>query len=180
MIIVTLDISTKYVAYALWIDDELAKYGKLHVMGKGDEAIGSMSTLVTTEFDGIGVDRVVYESAFLGSNVNVVKQLSKSIGSVVGAFYTLGVREYIAVPPITWQTGIGVGKTSYKDKERLRSRYPDKGMSWLRSKDRENRKQKIIDYVNGRFDKRFTMEDNDVADAIGIGCYIQLVRDNEV
>lgn len=171
MIFVALDISTKFVAYSMWNGKELVQYGKIYVSGTGDEGIGSLASAVMREFDGAGVDVVIYESAFLGNNVNVVKQLSKTTGSIIGAFSLIGVSQFLSVPPITWQTGIGVGKTSVKEKEALAKRFPGKSTSWLKNKDRENRKQKVIDFVNREYDKNFVMSDNDVADSIGIGHY---------
>lgn len=171
MTTISLDISTKFIAYALWNDNQLIEYGKLYSDGIGDIAIGSMATRVIQKFYNTTIDTVVYESAFLGTNVNVVKQLSKTIGSIIGAFYELGVRRFIAIPPITWQTGIGVGKSTQKDKDYLKKKYPNKSISWLKNKDRENRKQKVIDFVNGMYNKTFVLADNDIADAIGIGHY---------
>lgn len=169
---VSFDLSTKFAAYALWEDTDLLEYSKIYTRGTGDEAIGSFTESVVETFTGVDLDRVVYESSFLGNNVNVVKQLSKTTGAVIGGTYLLGVREYVAVPPITWQTGIGVGKTSTVAKTALKKQFPEKSATWLKNRDRENRKQLVIDYVNAKYKTGFYMNDNDLADAVAIGSYM--------
>jgi Holliday junction resolvasome RuvABC endonuclease subunit len=114
---------------------------------------------------------MVYESAFFATNADVLKELSKVTGAVLGALYHLGAKEFRSVPPITWQTFIGVGKTSVPQQLELRNKYPNKSTSWLKNKDRQNRKGLIIDYVNSRFGTNHDMSTNDEADAIGVGCY---------
>jgi Holliday junction resolvasome RuvABC endonuclease subunit len=169
---VTVDMSSKFLAYALWDDDSLVGFGKVFPSGSSDVAIGSVTGAVISEFKELGIQRVVYEGAFLGANVNVVKILSRTTGAMIGGFYQVGVREFGSIPPITWQTGIGVGKSPRVEVERLRKQYPDKSASWLKNKDRNNRKQLIVDYVNEKHGLQLSIDDNDVADAIGIGDYI--------
>jgi hypothetical protein len=168
---ISFDMSTKFLAYALWDDGELVEYGKVLPEGVEDNSIGSFSSILAHEFSGLGIDTVVYEAAFMATNVMVVKQLSKVTGSMIGSFHTMGCRKFIAVPPITWQTGIGVPRTTPAKMLELRNTHSDKTNSWIKNKDRDNRKQKIVDYVNTRFNKEFTLKDNDITDAIALGCY---------
>jgi hypothetical protein len=169
---VSIDVSTKFLAYTLWQDGKILKTGKIFPSTAGDEGVGSLGHAVAKEFSRHkDIDAVVYEAAFMGNNVMVVKGLSKTTGAFITGFYSIGVRNFKAVPPITWQTHIGTGRTSPADLAALRNTYKGKSASWIKSKDRENRKQKIIDYVNKRFNKRLKMEDNDIADSIGLGCY---------
>lgn len=171
MRMVTLDISSKFLAYAVWEGRNLQRWGKIYPHGTGDNAIGSYSRVILATFDP-PVDIVVYESSFMGNNANVLKVLSKVVGSVISGFYLLGTRNFVGVPPITWQTGIKVPKTSRDEFQRMQKRYPSKTTSWLKNKDRANRKQAVIDIVNKRFNLSLQMDDNDIADAIGIGCHI--------
>lgn len=166
---VSVDVSTKFLAYALWENGKLIEHGKIFPKGTHDSAVGSFAAAVESEFQGRKIDRVVYESAFLGKNVNVVKGLSKTTGAMIGGFYLTGVVEFIAVPPITWQTGIGVGRTKPDAMARLKKKYSGKSVSWVKNQDRANRKQLVIDFVNKQYKLKLKMEDNDVADAIGIG-----------
>jgi hypothetical protein len=171
MMFISLDMSTKFIAYALWDDGELVEWGKVLPEGKDDNSVGSFSSILTEAFSGIKIDTVVYEAAFLGNNVMTVKQLSKVTGSMIGAFHTMGTRRFIAVPPITWQTGINVGRTPPAKMLELRNAHPDKTNSWLKNKDRENRKQLIVDYVNEKYKQDFSLKDNDITDAIALGDY---------
>lgn len=168
---VTVDMSTKFLAYAMWDDGKLIRYGKVFPIGKDDNAIASFATETAKTFENDGVEFVVYEAAFLGKNVNVIKGLSKATGAMLGGFYSVGVHSFKAVPPITWQTGIGVGRTSKPNIEALRKKYPSRSLTWIKTKDRENRKQLIIDLVNKEYGLNLKMDDNDIADAIGIGLY---------
>ena len=177
---VTVDMSTKFLAFAVWEDDRLLEYGKIFPRGSGDLAAASFTDAVIKRFRGEGIDRVIYESAFLGVNVNVVKMLSKTTGAMLGGFYHLGVNEFAGVPPITWQTGIGVGKTSKSDMEKLRAKYPSRSSSWVKNKDRENRKQMIVDYVNKKHGLDLELADNDIADAVAIGDYMWMRWNNGV
>lgn len=169
MIFISFDMSTKFLAYALWDSGELVEWGKVIPEGTEDNGIGSFSSILIDAFDSIEIEAVVYEAAFLGTNVMTVKQLSKVTGSMIGAFHSMGARKFFAIPPITWQTGINVGRTPPAKMLELRNQFPDKTNSWLKNKDRENRKQLIIDHVNERFKTEFTMKDNDIADAIALG-----------
>lgn len=169
---ISLDVSTKFLAYALWKDGALEGYGHVYPSGSGDEGAGSISIEIQRLFKKAKIDIVVYESAFLGKNVEVVKSLSKFTGSMIGGFYMCGVREFCSVPPITWQNGIGVGRTPRAEMDILRKKHPNRSASWIKNVDRENRKQLVINYVNEKYNVRFSMQDNDLADAIAIGNYM--------
>lgn len=166
---VTIDMSTKFLAYAVWSGTKLVRYGKVFPEGVGDLAAGSITQAVVTAFKKDKIERVVYESAFLGKNVNVVKGLSKTSGAMLGGFYILGVRDFISVPPIVWQNGIGVGRTTKANLDKLRAKNPGRSTTWIKTRDRENRKQLIIDFVNKNYKLTLKYEDNDLADAIAIG-----------
>lgn len=169
---VSIDVSTKFLAYTLWEDGKILKTGKVFPSTTGDEGVGSLGAAVMKEFSRHkNIDALVYEAAFMGNNVMVVKGLSKTTGAFITGFYAIGVRRFHAVPPITWQTHIGVGRTSPANLTILRNANKGKSASWIKNKDRENRKQLIIDFVNKRFRKRLTMDDNDIADSIGLGCF---------
>lgn len=169
MKIVSIDLSTKFIAFALWDNGELVETGKIYPRGTLDEGIGSFAELIEAKFFDQEVDRVVYEAAFLGRNVNVIKALSKATGAMIGGFYLSGVNEFVAIPPITWQTGIGVGRTTPEEMKKLKRKYAPKSATWIKNRDRENRKQLIIDFVNNEYALSLSMDDNDIADAIGVG-----------
>ena len=51
----------------------------------------------------------------------------------------------------------------------MRKLNPNKSESWYKQNEREVRKQKTINFVNINYD--LEINDNDIADAIGIGHY---------
>lgn len=170
MRMVTLDPSSKGIAFAVWNDNKLETYGMIYPNGSGDSGIGSFTHQILGTFD--KVDVLVYEAAYMGNNVNVLKVLSKIDGAIIAGFYLLGTKHFKSVPPITWQTGIGVPKTSKTDLQKLADQNRTRSASWVKSHDRINRKLKVIDLVNKRFGLKLTIDENDIADAIGIGCYM--------
>lgn len=171
MNVITLDMNTKYIAYALFVNGDYKEGGRVVFSGEGDNRIGAACDQIINYFAHTTVDVVVYESAFLGKNVVTLKELSKVTGAVIAGFYQLGARHFYSVAPITWQLSIGVGKTSTPAQLALRDQYPNKSITWLKNKDRENRKLLIIEYVNNRFGTNHNMATNDEADAMGVGCY---------
>jgi Holliday junction resolvasome RuvABC endonuclease subunit len=169
MRLVTLDINSKFLAYALWEDQELVRRGKIYL--KGDN-FGYFAVAILEYFANDDLDAFVYEAPFFGTNVKTTMMLSQIIGSVISGFYMLGVDSYRSVPPITWQTGIGVGKTPTSEMVKLKSKHPKKSSSYIKNLDRMNRKQRVIDKVNSRFDLQLSIEEHDIADAIAIGMYV--------
>jgi hypothetical protein len=80
-----------------------------------------------------------------------------------------GVKTIKSINPIAWQTFIGNGRLTNEEKSVLRVSSPGKSDSWYKTKERELRKEKTIKFVNTYYDKK--TDDNDIADAVGIGHY---------
>ena len=55
-------------------------------------------------------------------------------------------------------------------KSAIKKKNPGKSNSWYKSQEREKRKNKTIFTVNNEFD--INIDDNDIADACGIGIYV--------
>jgi hypothetical protein len=90
-------------------------------------------------------------------------------GALLGAAGMTGVSQIKAVAPITWQNFISNKKLTKEEKFLIKKQYPDKSDSWLKTYERNIRKEKTINYINIQYDR--LVSDNDVADAIGIGHY---------
>jgi Holliday junction resolvasome RuvABC endonuclease subunit len=172
MSIVSFDISTKHLAYAVFTNGELKEYGKLDLMNNADDRIGSVAEVVYNKFKSYDIPVVIYENGYLANSPKTLMELSKISGSLIGGMRLAGVAKFIAIPPITWQVGIGVGPTSPLEMDKLNKKYPGRKISWIKSKNRENRKQLIIDFVNKEFGLELTMKENDQADAIALGYYV--------
>jgi hypothetical protein len=80
-----------------------------------------------------------------------------------------GVKKIKSINPISWQTFIGNGRLTAAEKQVIRSDNPGKSDSWYKAQEREFRKQRTIKFANTYYDRK--IEDNDVADAVGIGHY---------
>jgi hypothetical protein len=164
------DMGIKHIAFAVF-DETLIDYGRITISGRADTIIGSTTIQVFERFDGVGIDTVVYENGYLANSPKILMDLSKITGAVLGGMWMVNANRSIPVPPITWQTGIGVGRTSEENYNILRTKYSDKSIPWIKKRDRENRKQLIIDFVNKTYDLELKMDKNDEADAIALGHY---------
>ena len=170
--LVSFDINTKYVAFALFDDDNsLKEYGRILSNQTLDARIGSVAEVVFDKFEGYHISEMVYENGYLANSPKILIELSKVTGSLIGGMWLAGVHKASAIPPITWQVGIGVGATSPTEMDKLFKKYPGRSAGWVKSKNRENRKQLIIDFVNKQYDLELTMKQNDEADAIALGHY---------
>ncbi len=88
---------------------------------------------------------------------------------MLGAMSMSGVKIIKSINPIAWQTFIGNGRLTNPEKANLRVGSPERSESWYKTREREFRKQRTIRFVNTIYDRK--IEDNDVADAVGIGHY---------
>jgi hypothetical protein len=88
-------------------------------------------------------------------------------GALLGAAGQSGIRTIGKVSPITWQNFIGNKKISKEEKAMIAARNPGKSESWYKTYERNLRKQRTIDFIEFTYNRK--VEDNDVADACGIG-----------
>ena len=88
-------------------------------------------------------------------------------GALLGSAAISGIRTFGKVSPITWQNYIGNKKISKDERLFIRSQNPGKSESWYKAYERMLRKERTIKFINTIYDR--TIEDNDVADACGIG-----------
>jgi hypothetical protein len=88
-------------------------------------------------------------------------------GAILGAAGQSGTKVIGKVSPITWQNYIGNKKISKEEQLVIRAQNPGKSVSWYKAYERMLRKERTIKFINTIYDR--TIEDNDVADACGIG-----------
>jgi hypothetical protein len=165
------DMGIKHLAFAVYDNDVLFDFGRITASNNPDSVVGFTTVQVFERFDGVGIDTVVYENGYLANSPKILMDLSKITGAMLGGMWMVNATHSIAVPPITWQTGIGIGRTSDKNYEILKRKHEGKSVSWIKQRDRENRKQLIIDFVNKTYDLELQMDKNDEADAIALGHY---------
>jgi len=167
---ISIDANSTSIAFAIWENDNLIKYGKLFWGGKTTyEKLLEASAIVTAYFSYYPVDTVVIEHAVFMNSPKTVADLSLIQGAVLGAMSLVGVKEIKSINPIAWQTFIKNGRLTTPEKQVIRNENPGKSDAWYKNREREFRKQRTIDFVDKKYEKDII--DNDVADAIGIGHY---------
>lgn len=166
-----LDCATTNSGFALFDNGNLIKYGKLFFAGdtEHEKALnaGKIIHLFLKEYP---VPLLIMESSFFGINPKIATNLAMSHGAVIGAAGLVGVEQVASVVPIQWQSGIGNPKLTPDDKRVILEEYPNKSPSWYKKTGNLVRKERTIKIVNNRFNIK--VDDNDVADAIGIGMFV--------
>lgn len=165
-----IDASTNSLAFAMFSQGHLVSYGKINFSGRNVyQKLGDASRKTKAFFNKLPTDNIVIEHTVFMNSPKTVSDLALVQGALLGAASQAGVRIAGSINPIAWQTYIGNGKLSPAEKLKLRNDNPGKSASWYKTQEREIRKQKTIRFVSVQYD--VDIDDNDVADAIGIGHY---------
>ena len=164
-----IDASTNSLAYALFIDKELNQFGKINFEGNNIyEKVGDAARKTLAYFDAvIETDAIVIEHTVFMNSPKTAADLALVQGALLGSAAISGIRTFGKVSPITWQNYIGNKKISKDEQLFIRSQNPGKSESWYKSYERMLRKERTIKFINTTYDK--AIDDNDVADACGIG-----------
>lgn len=169
--ICAIDASTNSLAFAIFDTQEkkLGVVGKINFKGKDTyEKVMDAGQKVKAFLDFYGgFDAIVIEHTVFMNSPKTAADLALVQGAILGAAGQTGTKVIGKVAPITWQNFIGNKKISKDEKLYIKSQNPDKSDSWLKSYERELRKQRTINFINLQYDR--TISDNDVADACGIG-----------
>lgn len=166
--ICAIDASTNSIAFAIFKNSQLQASGKLNFAGSNIYEKVKDAALKTKNFFNLyKIDAVVIEHTVFINSPKTAADLALVQGAILGALWNCGVSDVGSVSPITWQSYIGNKKMTKEEKLLLKSQNPGKSDSWLKSYERNLRKQKTINFVNINYDKQ--LEDNDVADAVAIG-----------
>jgi hypothetical protein len=164
------DASTNSLAFAYFIDGKLLKYGKIRFFGStiydklGDTVHKTMSL-----FNSLPSENMIIEKTIFANSPQVAANLALSQGALIGGASMGGVRNVYGVAPMSWQSYVGTRLLTTDEKQKIRQKNPGRSNSWYKSQEREQRKLKTIDTVNKRFSIK--LDDNDIADACGIGIF---------
>lgn len=167
--ICAIDASTNSLAYATFHGGYLKEVGKINFEGKdiykkvidaGRKSKGLFEYIVN-------VDAIVIEHTVFMNSPKTAADLALVQGALLGAAGQSGISTIGKVSPITWQNFIGNKKISKEEKAIIIARNPGKSESWYKTYERNLRKQRTIDFIEFEYNKK--IEDNDVADACGIG-----------
>jgi Holliday junction resolvasome RuvABC endonuclease subunit len=170
-IICSIDASTNNLAFAIFNTNKktLESVGKINFEGSNTyEKVMDAGQKVKAFLDIYGgFEAIVIEHTVFMNSPKTAADLALVQGAILGAAGQSGTKLIGRVAPITWQNFIGNKKISKDEKLYIRSQNPNKSDSWLKAYERELRKQRTINFINIQYDR--TINDNDVADACGIG-----------
>ena len=169
--ICAIDASTNSLAFAIFDTQEktLKSVGKINFKGKDTyEKVMDAGQKVKAFLDIYeGFEAIVIEHTVFMNSPKTAADLALVQGAILGAAGQSGTKVVGKVAPITWQNFIGNKKISKDEKLFIKAQNPGKSDSWLKTHERELRKQRTINFINIQYDR--TITDSDVADACGIG-----------
>lgn len=168
--IVSIDASTNNIAYAIFEGDNLVRSGKAQFVGTDVfKKISSAVQIVHEVVREMNVDALVIERAVFINSPKTMSELSMVQGAIIAGASLAGVKVFKGTNPVAWQSFIGNKVLTKVEKLDIVSRYPGKSKSYYKAMERDIRKQRTINFVNINYD--LSIDDNDIADAIGIGHY---------
>jgi Holliday junction resolvasome RuvABC endonuclease subunit len=169
--ICAIDASTNSLAFAIFDTQQktLESVGKITFKGKDTyEKVMDAGQKVKLFLDMYGgFEAIVIEHTVFMNSPKTAADLALVQGAILGSAGQSGTKVIGKVAPITWQNFIGNKKISNDEKLFIKAQNPGKSESWLKTHERELRKQRTINFININYDR--TITDNDVADACGIG-----------
>jgi Holliday junction resolvasome RuvABC endonuclease subunit len=169
--ICAIDASTTSFAFALFDTKQgnLGVVGKIYFDGKNIyEKVMDAGQKVKAFIDYYGgFESIVIEHTVFMNSPKTAADLALVQGAILGAAGQSGTKVIGKVSPITWQNYIGNKKISKEEQLVIRAQNPGKSISWYKAYERMLRKERTIKFINTIYDR--TIEDNDVADACGIG-----------
>jgi Holliday junction resolvasome RuvABC endonuclease subunit len=169
--ICAIDASTNSLAFALFDTQQktLGVVGKINFKGNDTyEKVMDAGQKVKAFFEHYGgFEAIVIEHTVFMNSPKTAADLALVQGAILGSAGQTGTKVIGKVSPITWQNFIGNKKISKDEKFYIKAQNPDKSDSWLKTYERNLRKERTIKFINVQYDR--TITDNDVADACGIG-----------
>jgi hypothetical protein len=167
--ICAIDASTTSLAFALFNNKKLTTVGKIKFEGNTNYQKvmdACAKTKAFFEYSG-GFEAIVIEHTVFMNSPKTAADLALVQGALLGAAAMYGIKTIGKVSPITWQNYLGNKKMSKEDQALIRSAHPGKSVSWYKTYERNLRKERTIKIINTIYDR--SINDNDVADACGIG-----------
>jgi len=169
--ILAIDASTNSMAFSIFHEGELHKFGKINFTGRHVyERAGDACKKLVQFLQNFDIDAVVIESAIYTNSQKTAINLAIVQGVIIGTVQMFGNRAVVSCSPVSWQNWIGNGKLKKEEKQAIKDLHGhDKSYSFYKAKEREMRKARTINKVNIEFN--LNVSDDDVADSIAIGWY---------
>lgn len=169
--ICSIDASTNSLAFAIFDNGNLIKYGKINFKGIDTYHKVRDSVRKTRAFfaELETIDAIVIEHTIYMNSAKTAADLALVQGAMLAGISLNNVKIIKSINPIAWQTFVGNPRLTTEEKKKIRSANPGKSDSWYKNREREFRKQRTIMFANTYYDK--SIDDNDIADAVGVGHY---------
>ena len=168
--ICAIDASTNSrLAFALFDNKKLTTVGKIKFEGNTNYKKvmdACAKTKAFFEYSG-GFEAIVIEHTVFMNSPKTAADLALVQGALLGAAGLTGTKQIGTVAPITWQNYLGNKRLTKEEQIEIRAKNPGKSDSWYKSYERQVRKERTIKLIEINYDKN--LDDNDVADACGIG-----------
>ena len=167
--ICAIDASTTSLAFALFDNKKLTTVGKIKFEGSTNYKKvmdACAKTKAFFEYYG-GFEAIVIEHTVFMNSPKTAADLALVQGALLGAAGLTGTKQIGTVAPITWQNYLGNKRLTKEEQIEIRAKNPGKSDSWYKSYERQVRKERTIKLIEINYDKN--LDDNDVADACGIG-----------
>jgi hypothetical protein len=164
-----IDASTNSLAFAIFNNNNLESIGKIRFEGNTNyEKVmdACAKTKAFFEYYG-GFKTIVIEHTVFMNSPKTAADLALVQGALLGAAGLTGTKVIGTVAPITWQNYLGNKKITKEEQVVIRSKNPGKSDSWYKTYERQIRKERTIKLIEINYNK--VINDNDVADACGIG-----------
>ena len=168
---VSIDASTNSMAFAIYTDGKIIRYGKIKFNGNNiNEKMKDISNKTKAFFDKLpnGTIIVIEDTIYTNSH-NTAAQLAKAQGALLGGAFLGGAKESHCVSPIAWQSFIGTRLLTAAEKAAIKKATPNKSAAWYKAKERDIRKHRTIDTMNKTYGTN--VDDDDVADEMGIATF---------
>jgi hypothetical protein len=170
-LICSIDASTNNMAFAIFENSLLKSFGKISFTGKTTyEKVSDAVKKTRGLFDAYEkIDAVVIEHTIYLNSAKTAADLALVQGAMLGGISLANNASIKSINPIAWQTYLGNQRLTVEEKDLIRLSNPAKSDAWYKNKDRQFRKQRTIDLINKKYE--ISVDDNDIADAIGVGHY---------
>jgi hypothetical protein len=167
--ICAIDASTNSLAFALFNDKKLGIVGKIKFQGNTNyEKVMDACAQTKAFFEHFdGFEAIVIEHTVFMNSPKTAADLALVQGALLGAAGLTGTKIIGTVAPITWQNYLGNKRLTKEEQIDIRAKNPGKSDSWYKFYERQVRKERTIKLIEINYDK--IVNDNDVADACGIG-----------
>lgn len=163
-----IDASTRSLAFCVFDDRRPVQYGEIFFEGADVyERILDAKKKTRAIKKRFSVDFIALEAAVMVRSAATGLKMAYIFGAIMGELIE-HKNQVVEVHPITWQSYIGNKNFTKAEKDKVKLDYPGKSENWYKSKIREIRKSKTIEFCSSI---GVNVESDNVADATGIAWY---------